>query len=282
MDGSSTAANTAGIFVTEIGVSVETAADYQFVFNSNWPSIAIAFDSLATIGPGASVTVPHNLGFYPLTMGWLLQSGVSLGRIFAQSESFEGPQSLVTLAWDKANIYLTNNDVVTYQVDIKCHNLDITQSANYTLPQFPTFKSAYDPTVGIKVAKFNKGITSTDLRDFILHSRCQSPAVLAVVPGTGTVAYNNPANYVPWTFAFYTDSNSYYQGIAPGFQQSGTLFELGSNLTFTDINGNTTTSSGAILTNPNPSTNLSLVALRDPLVVSTQVQINYTGSVISG
>jgi hypothetical protein len=293
----------AGIFITQIGVSVPTAADYQFVFNSNWPSLACAYDNLVTIGAGASMTLPHNLGFPPFTQGFLIQNGVSMGRIFAQSESFEGYQSNVTLSFDKTNVYLTNNDTVSWTVDVKCYNLDVTQQANYNLPTYPTFTKVYDPSVGIKVSKFNKGITSTDLRDFILHSRAQSPATLAVVTGNsplvtgatqGEIIYVNPAAtaivsntavpYIPWTFAFYSLDGNIYTGLAPGNQQTGVLFSLSQDI----LNFITGSSNPGALLNISslyssyPNANGSLVVLRDPLLVPSNAQVNYTGSPISG
>jgi hypothetical protein len=284
-----------GIFITEVGASVPTAADYQYVFNSNWPSLQCAFDSLTSLSPGGSATLAHNLGFYPFTLGWLLQNGVSMGRIFAFSENFEGYQTNVTMTFDKTNVYLTNNDTVTWSVNVKCYNLDITTQANYTLPQFPAAKQPYDNSVGIKVTKFNKQITSHDLRDFILHSRAQSPAVLAVVtqastllPGAtqGVIAYLNPANtaytgttalpYIPWAFAFVFSGSTYY-GLAPGFQQSGAEFQLDQNIN--GAFGITVSGNGAVLTSTNPSSFVgSLVVLRDPLLVASATEFIYEGT----
>jgi hypothetical protein len=291
----------AGIFITQQGVSVPTAADYQFVFNSNWPSLQCAFDQLVTLSPGQSQTLAHNLGFPPFTQGWLLQNAVSVGRIFAVSESFEGYQTNVTMTFDKTNVYLTNNDSVSWTVNVKCYNLDISTPANYTLSQYPTFTRAYDPSVGIKVTKSGKQIKSTDLRDFILHSRAQSPAVLSVQSqpyygqpfGTFYVyqlVYQNPANYVPWAFAFINTGNGVYAGLAPGGQQSGFVFLLTKSLTEYTPQTNAPSYNGAgaslVWTDTNPpgsiTTGGSLVILRDPLLVAGNVQINYTGSPING
>jgi hypothetical protein len=298
-----TQSNGAGIYITQVGSSVTTAADYQFVFNSNWPSLQCAFDQLVTLSPGQSQTLAHNLGFPPFTQGWLLQNGVSVGRIFAVSESFEGYQANVTMTFDKTNVYLTNNDSVSWTVNVKCYNLDISTPANYTLPKYPLINQPYDKTTGIKVTKSGKQIKSTDLRDFILHSRAQSPAVLTVITqnqayngttgGAGyfyQLVYQNPANYVPWTFAFIDAGNGTYAGLAPGGQQSGFIFLLTKSLTgyTTQTNAPSYSAAGASLSypdvNPPSSTTLkaSLVVLRDPLLVSGNVQVNYTGSPING
>lgn len=287
--------DTAGIYITQIGVSVQSAADYQFVFNSSWPSLAIAFDTVVNLAINQNITIPHNLEFIPFTEGMLLDiNGNSLGRIFAISENFLDYQSSVGLSFDKINVYLVGSSTTAYQVNIKCYNLDITKQTNYTLPQFPTFKQPYDPSTGIKVSKFNKGITSTDLRDFILHSRAQSPAVLAVVtqaspslPGatTGTVAFLNPTSkaqvsnhsvtYIPWTFAFYSSDGITYFPLAPGNQQSGANFQLTQNINGFD--GITVSGSGAVLANTNPGAFGTLVVLRDPLITPTNIEHLYIG-----
>jgi hypothetical protein len=269
----------AGIFITQIGASVPTAADYQFVFNSDWPSLQCTFDQTVTLGIGGNDTLVHNLGYYPLTIGWVTSVGFNSGRIFAPSENLElTPQTDVSMSFDKKNIYLANTGS-EYQVCVKCYNVDISKAVDYTFPQFPSINQPYDKTVGIKVSKYNKQLTSTDLRDFILHSRAQSPAVLSVVTGNsndGAIHYNNPPRYVPWTFAFYQDNTGKYSGLAPGFQGAGAAFKLGRNLSFTDLSGHTTTGvNGAVMSATTGNTNMSLVILRDPLVAASSVEVQY-------
>src|SRR5258708_7514744 len=115
-----------GIFVTRIGASIPTAADYEFVYNSNWPSLACAYDQLVTVGPFATVLLTHNLGFFAATLGWILQNGINKGRIFAVSESFESsPQIDIVMKFNKNTVTLTNSSATTYRVCVKCYNLDI-------------------------------------------------------------------------------------------------------------------------------------------------------------
>lgn len=274
-----------GIKITQAGVSVPYAADYQFVFNSDWPSLAIAFEKKIDVPYNSSVTVSHGLGFYPLTMGWTILNGVSIGRTFATSGNLSGPENDVSLTFDDQNIYLTNNGIynqVTYTISIKCYNLDISKSVDYTLPQLPVFKHEYDPSAGIKVTKYGKSIGSTDLRDFILHSRAQSPAVLSIVTtpdSNGNIGYNNPINYTPWTLAFVGGPGQHttFSPLAPGAQQAGYAFSL--------LSKSQATTQGVPqariyksfpLTYPNNSFG-SLVVLRDPLVVPNTKTVTYNG-----
>jgi len=216
-------------------------------------------------------------------LAWINVGGINKGRIFAPSGNFEygdsyahAPQTAITMTWNKTGITLTNNDGANaYDVCVKGYNLDITKAVDYTLPKYPAATQPYDSSVGIKVTKFGKGITSTDLRDFVLHSRAQSPALLSIITGTsanGVIYYNNPANYTPWTLAFYDDSNGNYQGLAPGSQQSGVIFQLGSALV---VAGRASTINGSLMNSIITTVNMSLVVLRDPLILAKAVEVQY-------
>lgn len=260
-----------GIIVTQAGVSAPYAADYQMVFNSNWPSLQIAFETTVTVGASASRTIAHGLKIYPLTMGWIVKNGVSLGRIFTVSGNFEDPtQTAVALSFDNTSVYLVNSDAVNaYTVNVKCFNLDISKQVDYTLPKPPVVKTPYDPTYGIKVVKYGLSIGSTDLRDFILHSRAQSPAVLSIVTqytttpsGSRVIQYTNPAGYVPWVLAYIKGpgSGSAYTPLAPGTQPAGYAHSLSTTSTITNSVG---------------IPYGSLVVLRDPLVVPNTLTVVY-------
>lgn len=269
-----------GIVVTQPGTSAPYAADYQMVYNSNWPSLAIAFEATGTLANGASATIPHKLGFYPLTLVWLVDpsTGTNLGRVSDVAGSFYGPLTVLLYQFDNQNIYIQNNggyNTNTYNYSVKCYNVDISKAADYTLPQPPILKTAYDPNFGIKVSKYGKSVGSNDLRDFILHSRAQSPAVLSIVtkattpdpnaPYQGTsLNYVNPANYTPWVLAFIkgpNDTSKKYELLAPGSQQAGYLHRLQGK--YSQIANSAGTPYG------------SLVVLRDPLVVTNTKRIVY-------
>jgi hypothetical protein len=296
------ASNQPGIIVTQAGVSARYAADYQMVFNSNWPSLQTAFDTTVTMSPNSTQTIPHGLNIFPFTVGTVIQNGISLGRIFAKSQSFDvtPPSTVITLSFDKTNVYLANTDLVnSYQVNVKCHNLDISKAVDYTLPAPPILKTPYDPTTGIKVNKYAKSNGSTDLRDFILHSRCQSPAVLSIVTQdsayygqpSGTfytydIIYANPVAYLPWAFAFYNDGGGKYVCLAPGAQNTAPAFFVVNQVEnyATQVNKpSSLIGRGAVLNfqdtlGPGLYTKrASLVVLRDPLVVANTLQVTYNG-----
>lgn len=254
------ASNSAGIRITQAAVSAPYAADYQFVFNSDWSSLAIAFDTTITVKANTLGQTPHGLGFFPLTMAWYSVAGVSVGRFYGVT------------TFDKTNVYIDNSqnsaDVV---VNIKCYNLDISTPVNYELPQAPVVKTAYDPSTGIKVSKYGKSIASTDLRDFILHSRAQSPAVLTIMTqdqgiisgGAKEISYTNPVGYTPWVLGFASPNftTGVYQCFPPGGNASNpAFFQLGKTAT--------------VITNTQGGYG-SLVILRDPLLIPNSVRVIY-------
>lgn len=265
-----------GIKISQAGTNVKYAADYQLIFNSSWPSLQVTFDTTISLDPSEIALVPHNLKFYPLVMAWIIKDGVNLGRALGLSEVFEAdPQGFVKVSWDNTNLYLENTSATAYDINIKCYNLDISQQVNYALPKPAVIAVKYDPDYGIKVTKYQKSIGSTDLRDFILNSQAQSPAVLAVVtkftPLTGfgnSIQYTNPAGYTPWVYGFsgiITNGITRYTSVPTGPQQSGYLFQLGPTSYLIDSIGLDATHVG------------SIVVLRDPLVVPKRVEIIYNG-----
>lgn len=231
-----------GFKISRAGIDVRKAADYQYLFNADYPSLQIAFNTILTANGAGTVTVNHNLGFVPFTMVWVVDDGISQGRAVGISSGSNYNNTTVTPSFNEnqIQIYTDTYTAKVRQYVIKCYNFDITKSANYTLPQAPTTKTAYDPSYGIKVSKYGRKIDSKDLRDFILHSRAQSPALLAVVadyvtyqstiPGVGTFTnyayiYENPANYVPYALGFVRAEDKTWSEIAPGGQQAQPAFK---------------------------------------------------------
>lgn len=255
---------TAGIKISQFGYDSRTCPDYDLIFNSSWPSLAIVFDKTLTLTTDVSgdATIPHNLGFYPLSMAWQLNStmSVSMGRIFP--------------GVDKNNMYVTElTPNTTYYLNFKCYNLDITVPQQYTYLQPPAINTPYDNTYGIKVVKQNEQITSNDMRSFILHSRCASPQVLAVVTeksasldqyNQSVISYKNPQNYTPWAFG-YAQLNGIYVWAAPVSQGFPELQfnTIAANTVSLNLNNGITTVDG------------SIIVLRDPLFAPNTVQATY-------
>ncbi len=259
-----------GIIITQPGVSVQFAADYQMVFNSNWPSLQVAFDYTTTISPNQTITVKHGLKFPPFHITTVCDLSGNFVTTDVASNYLQVRVTTTDLVL-VPDFFLSTSQIV----NVKLFNIDLTKQVDYTLPQPAILKTKYDPTYGIKVVKYGKSIGSTDLRDFILHSRAQSPATLSVITeksaivsplggGVKALQYNNPASYTPWVFAF-TGTTNVNTGIVSysraGFetQAVGGIRITGSLLNFNFFDKGT------------------LVVLRDPLFLPQDVQVTYNG-----
>lgn len=240
------------IKVAQPGWNVTTCPDWALVFNSDWPSLTIAFETtIAVISTQNSVlTVPHNLGFIPIVMGWFTLNNLSIGRVsFIETDNtsmYFIPSSLFSSAGSGT-------------LTIRCYNIDITKEAIYPLPSSASAKQAPDLTTYFKVVKDNRSITSRNMNDFILNSQCQSPAILNVATqagqyySDGTITYPLQTSYVPWVTAAVQDPVT-----------SRYSFLSVSELTY---------SNGSLVLGLGNSTDASLVVLRDPLFYPNTVRV---------
>lgn len=270
-----------GIKLAQPGFDVRTCKDYNLIFNSSWPSLAIVYDQLITVtydsfGSPTPSTVTHNLGYYPLTMAWQFSDSTmttSLGR---------PPLGQPNVA---KNVFLMPTGFAfsaTVYFNIKSYNVDVSIPQQYNYLQPPAVNNIYDPTYGIKVSKQNLSIQSTDMRNFILHSRCPSPQVLAIVTektpynsgtntgyqaSTNTLFYQNPQGYLPWVFAYGVVQSALtfnlltYIWAPPNAQAYPTVFFTNAGLARLGLFGSPTGG--------------SIVVLRDPLFVANSVSVVY-------
>lgn len=239
------------------------------VFDSSWPSLPIAFETKLVSPFAADVT--HNLKFASFACVWAYAidpSGIQA------AQRFFFPVDTTKLYFDTSNF--TSQQLAFWLVagtmKVRCFQLDLSTDIDYILAPGDTFNRPYDKNFGIKVVKQGKDINSTDLRDFALHSRAQSPLILAVktektVPaanvGTsiGTVVqYNSNLKYPAWVYGYVKQSTGkyvpapYYSQAYPRTFTDGILSYIG--YTGTDI--------GA-----------TLVVLRDPMFAPTSTTVQY-------
>lgn len=159
-----------------------------------------------------TLVVPHNLGYPPLAFVWFY--GEDLSNI--------GPTSMrIVMPVDDTNVYintfsqsLTQNQINivlrSTNIDVKCLNVDLSTDVDYTLAAEATQNTTpYDPNYGIKMVPQGGDTNSTDLRDFTLHSKAQSPLVLAVKTqqtsnsqNPNVVQYVSQLTYPSWVYGF--------------------------------------------------------------------------------
>lgn len=243
------------------GYDVKSAGDINLAFSSEWPAISVAKEITTTQFNGQSTgSIAHGLDFVPFTIGWSTVNGVT-------QEFFPNV--------DNTNVYLNDsfpNPFTFGTVHYKCFNVDLTTSASYKFiqPPAPSVVGAPSSSLVFKLAKPNKDIQSSDLRDYLVHSRCQSPQVLQVVIGNnasgGTLTYTSPLGYVSWVFGYVYSPNwllnpkSYLY--APYFAQAYPI---------TRIDTTTNTASLQYIAGDTAV----LVVLRDPLFASTSVEASF-------
>lgn len=246
--------NSFGLKISKPQYNANTAADANLLFSSGWPSLTLPVERTFTSG---ETSYTHSLGFVPFAEIYTTVGGACV-RSFATS----------SLPVNSSTIGLPTSSSTT-TVHLKLYNIDISTDVDYThTTKAGAASPVYDPDYGIKYAKDGKDIESTDLRDFILHSRCQSPQVLAVktqaTAASSTVSYTSPDAYAAWVFGFTRKANGDYY-FAPYFSQAYPR-------TFVTVAGSiytyTVTYAGA-------DTGASLLILRDPFFAPTDIQVTY-------
>lgn len=260
-----------GLKISKPGYDASRTAGNNLVFSSSWPSLPIAFQTTIAnpiTGLGATATVNHNLKFPPFYFIWAIGTGPDgLGTT---------SERMIIAQVDGNNLYLSDNSLSSSQTNklygasklhIKCFQVDLSKDVDYALAPGDTFKAAYDPSFGVKIAKATKAIDSRDMRDFALHSRCQSPLVLAVKteqtasPSNPlTVQYNSKLKYPAWVYGFIRHSNLRYQ-LAPYYAQAYPITKTDGILSY--------------VTYTAPDIGATLVVLRDPMFAATQTTVQY-------
>lgn len=276
---------TVGFKISKPGYDANKTAGNNFVFDSSWPSLPIAFETTVSnsiVNSSSFQTIAHNQGFAGFAVGWAYYpdpSGVgNVGRRFMPMV-------------DKNNVYINGNapifnrpDYSATKLKIRVFQLDLSVDIDYSLAPGDTFNMPYDPNFGVKVVKANKDINSKDMRDYALHSRCQSPLILAVKTETTLPAANITAglNFVQYTN--HTPNPVWVYG----------FIKAGTNLAATDsVPANTyvpadyysqaypsTTTDGftsyvGYATGARPDNGATLVILRDPMFAATSQAVTY-------
>lgn len=266
------AVSNAGLKISKPGFNANTAADTDLIFSSAWPSLPVAYQTNVPIGTNS---VNHGLNFPPFTMVWAITTTHN-NHTWSSAVTFMGIPSVDSTIVDLANSQIVGLEGQFYSqvaCHIKCFNIDLTKDIEY--PQLPNkaYVTQYDPSYGIKVARPGKSTLSKDLRDYVLHSRCQSPLILAVktektynpanslTPPAGVVQYTNKQNLQTWNFGFNKTATGKYL-YAPLYAQSVPR-------TFSDGVTSYVNYDGATYTGA------TLVVLRDPMFPPNVVSASY-------
>ncbi len=250
-----------GFKISKPGFSAQTAASSNFIFSSSWPSLPIALDLRNTTGGN----IPHNLQYPPFALLWTYATDPSgIGKTVTST-------ALIT---DITNVQA---GVLTPPNRLLVFALDLSKDIDYILGPGDTFNYPYDNNFGVKFAKSGKDLNSRDLRDFVMHSRAQSPLILAVktqdtkvanfIEGPPTVftpvnvvQYTNKGTSPTWNYGFIKGSAGQYTP-APMYTQAYPRIFTDGFTTYLQYSG---TDIGA-----------TLVILRDPMFAANQVTVQY-------
>ena len=261
-----------GLKISQPFYDATTAADANLIFSSSWPTLPIAAEATFTsnLYGGTSdfsdfnLSFTHGLGFVPFTIAWATP--------FSPQTS-----ARYMIPADSNKVYLQPSTALL-SIHVVCYNIDITKDVEYPYIKTTGAAALYDNDFGIKIPKSGKDIGSTDMRDFILHSRCQSPQILAIKTeksavdstlggGTRDILYTPPVNSPIWEFAFQGDSTGLYSPVYFYNQSYPRIF----------VNANTDGTFTYQL-NFGPASSgykASLIMLRDPLFAANNVLVTY-------
>jgi len=284
-----------GIKIAEPGYDATTAPDYNLLFNSSWKQLPIIHEYTATVTAtlsGGKYSYPpikefvHNLGFYALADLWITNDPFAPSTIKTTRKNLEVYIGKNSVVWYATAYQSFPTDPGPITVHINVYNIDLSVEASYDYIQPNAASRVYDHDYGLKVAREGKAIDSTDMRDYILHTRCQSPAILTIINQDSSklnaysipyIEYVNPQGYTNWVYGYVQQSNHAIMTFL-GATGGGDYYQMAAAQaqaypTYNFIDGRTyqlLLGYGSTAYFPG-----SLVVLRDPLIVPDQVEVTY-------
>lgn len=257
-----------GAKVSLPGFNVETAADQDLYFSSSWPNLKIdeTISQQIINLSSSNNSITHNLGYPPFTF------------VFSHTNGFLGNASSTnsTTLTPVSNTYLSANPGDNLQVYV-CRN---PLTMNFLAPNVQlatTQQGTNHQDWGMKFSKPSKDVSSTDLRDFTIHSGTKSLQVHQVIyqplaqyndinlglpnfPNNLGIKYITDLPYDPVFFAFYSSDN---QNFIPLFATAQTAPKVN----FNSIDG------GIIINNAtSPGWGVFYILL-DPYQTTTQIGV---------
>lgn len=211
-----------GIKGSQTGYDVKGAADYHLTFTSAAPLLKIESQGTFSLADGSldQDIVDHDLGYYPLV--WVFITGTRYGAHSSGQSRMLGT-SVIAVSTSKLR-WLGNwageaSDAVTGYYYIFRHNLLTTYEATPDVTS-ATSQDTSD-SFGIRVTGPDKDVSSTDYRDFVVHTDTRSPQVhmAGAVSDTPPITVTHDLGYIPLYFPFFKQTVStvdYYSPFATG------------------------------------------------------------------
>lgn len=249
---------------------IKDASSQNQIFNSSWPSLQVAFETNSTYG--ASNKVAHGLGFPPFAFAFAYGTDPSgiVKAVRRYIPTVDSTYIYLDFSYVGSDGFITSST----NINIKAFNIDLSVDIDYPLLNFSNpSQTVYDNDFGIKLAKDGKSVNSTDLKDFILHSRCQTDLIMAVKtkktyvssdPATNSyiIQYANKLGFRSWNYGFAKLASNDKYLFAPLSAQSSPLTKTDGVTSYLQLDL-TTYSDGAV------------ICLRDPLILNNIVSATY-------
>lgn len=247
-----------GVKASLPGFGVETAADQDLYFSSSWPIMKIDENLSGSTTMDANndpQVITHNLGYPPFTM------------VFSSALGYYGPANNSNST--TITVQTAPNDSLHYYIFRNPLNQNF-QAPQLNLVTTPEGTGSQD--FGLKFSKPGKDVSSTDLRDFTIHSGTRSLMVYQTVyqpvgPLTdqtylGDIGYEYDTTlpYDPVYFAFYTADGQNFVPLTASAQ-------TGPKIVFNSITG------GIIALTGTAATNVAFYVMLDPYQTTNLVSV---------
>lgn len=173
-----------GVKVSQRGYDVKEAKDYQLAYSSSWPLLNIvATGSFSAATPGSTL-VSHLLNYEPM---FLVYTNNAL-RVGAANRAYM-LDGFNANAFGISDTNLQYSSGASGNVTGRYFVFHRELGKNYIAPNVNPGTDAQvtdsnDKDFGIKISKDGADISSTDLRDFGVHSKTRSPMVHSMTSGT--------------------------------------------------------------------------------------------------
>ena len=178
-----------GIKASQQGADVSGTADWQQLFSSSWPNLKIAFQGRATINRSDTnqTIITHNLGYVPIF--WIFNVASNSSRFSSYGYVTNGTYGGYCGANSTEIKYFTNIGNAS-SIDVYYYVFAQPITEDFESPIIvptPGYNINSDRDYGIKATKEGKDISSTDLRDFTIHSGTISPSIHQISTGVPTL-----------------------------------------------------------------------------------------------
>lgn len=245
------------------GYDVQTAGDENLIYSSQWPLLSIYKQDSFTISDIKvdAVITDHDLGFVPVFYYFANTTVASYDNLTIatdQRSEFFGPVGDGSIKiTDKQLVWDSNSSPFTLgksKLYYYLFALDLTKQFTAPTIKVGDVRGGSGTRV-FKLAKPGKDVNSTNIVDFIIHSKARSPLIHSVNPGVVTnrsFAVYHDLGYRPMFFGYTRNADGSYSMLATGTGGATKFAADEQKVEFTEASSTRT---------------MTIVILKDPFVI---------------